>query len=258
MPTPFPTDWNQYLSTLGQPPTAEEAGAPVDPMATFQMPTGGVSPEQIGRGIEFMYGLQKHREAGRTAAMRWAGMNDFAKMRAELEGQGIASDEAVRRAYAANAHKIHAYDPAGFERAMTVVGRRPTTTTPKASFADTAQAKLLMDQVNYAQTQAQALEKRRAMGDMTTETARELITAREALDKTYKAYLAHVQGVDARLQSPMPGTAMPVPARPAAPAPAPIGAAPTVVRVQRKSDGAVFTYRGNAADVPKDKYDILP
>lgn len=219
------TDWNQYLAHKDDVPEQDQMAPLPDPMATFQMPTDpSIRPEQIGKAIEFMYNLRKHQQASREAAVRWQGMQDFNRLRTQFETQGLPADEAVRRAYGASAPKIHYSDPAGFERSMTILGRRPTVRQPSMAQTpvEAGRGKLLFENIRNAGMALRKAETEwnRQGGFLGIEVPEAITKARDQsqteLDQARKDYQDHLEAIQSRLEGPgpMPGAPAGIPVPP--------------------------------------------
>ncbi len=132
-------------------------------------------------------------------------------------------------------------DPTTGELLGNVVATGPTTghfekakesalTVPQQALVERTRATVLQNQLREADTATFTDEK-----------------AREAYKKSKRDALEDVNQRLERLNQPKVA------------APKGTNAAPTTrIRVRRKSDGKVFTYPGVAADVPTDRYDVLP
>lgn len=176
------------------------------------------------------------------------------------------------------------HDETGRTIAHSIIGPTGKATIRSAGKdpLDSVEMKEADEEMASARHEWNTLKAEQAKGladvDTASATARKLlILQNETIPAINAKRRAIAQGIGRT--GPLPGqTGVPVPPRPGVAAPGteeptqeelrraagvkptalPKSAAAAGVRVRRKGDKKEFTYHGNAADVPKDKFDILP
>lgn len=282
MPAPY-TDWNVYLQDQANPPPPE-IPMPADPMATFQMPTDpSIRPEQIGKAIDFMYGLHKRRVEASNAARRYKGQQDFQRIRGQLLSANEPEETATYKAFSQTAGDLFPDNPLHAAQALRALKPAPPRAAPHVpAIAQTVQEKgtgqLLYDELSRMHANEAREQKLydAATGDERTSIARKIMKIREDIKAKDSEYRNHLAQTTARMSGGFPMAAPTAPptvatqpapglnVNPASALPA-SGVRPAVtapagkIALKRKKDGQIMFYpAGRRAEVPLDQFDILP